>query len=237
MKSFREWMNERELDEAQTPEVIKYNKIKKLKSKIQDKKIVRFLDENLSLKYNPKEFAQPYKDTSYSIKKLSSNEIDIIHYSNTVELTSGYIQLDDESEPYCFIFSSGKKSTDLSFVKAEDDKTIKSLTNDLKILGDIFKVLEFNSLDIYDNFIKYALKEIRNKNVKSIEKIDFEECVDILYKNISGSKNKEAHLVNHSDVREFLDNYTGYMKVKNMEEFKSKIKDLDHIIYIIRNEN
>ena len=236
MKSFREWMNERELAEAQTPEVIKYNKIKKLKTKIQDKKIVRFLDENLSLKYNPKEFAQPYKDTSYSIKKLSSDEIDIIHYKNTVELTSGYIQL-DKSEPYCFIFSDSKKSMNLSFVKADDDKAIKSLTGDLKILGDIFKVLEFNSLDIFDNFIKYALKEIKNKNVKSIEKIDFEECVDILYKNISGSKNKETYLINHSDVREFLNNYTGYMKVKNMAEFKSKIKDLDHIIELIRNED
>lgn len=230
--AFREW-----LTEAQSPEIIKYNKIEKLKSKIQNKKIVKFLDNNLSLKYNPKEYAYPYKITTYGIKKLSDSEITIIHYSNTVELTSGYIQLFNKTEKYCFIFSDSKKSTDPSFVRAEDNKAIKSLTNDLKLLGDIFKILEFNSLDIYDNFIKYSLKEIKNKNIKNIEKIDFEECVDILYKNIQASKNKEAYLINHSDVREFLDNYDGYMSVKNMTEFKSKIKDLDHIIHLIRNEN
>lgn len=229
------------LREAQSEEVIKYNKIKKLKAKIQNNKIVRFLNDNLSLNYHPKDFSIPYKDTTYSIKKLSDGEIDIIHYKNTVEITSGYIQLYNQDEPYSLIFSSHKKSTDLSFVRAEDVKSIKSLSNDLKLLGDIFKVLEFSKLDIYDNFVNSSLKEMKDKNLKSkkaekAEKINFDECVDILYKNIQNSKNKEAYLINHSDVRDFLNEYDGYVSVKNISEFKSKIKDLDHIIYLIRNE-
>lgn len=241
---FREW-----LIEVKSPELTKYNKIEKLKLKIKNKSIINFLNENLSLKYHPKDYSAPYKKANSEIIKLSSKEINFVYYSGTVQLTNGYMEI-FENNDISLRIASNKRSSEMTFIYANTDDKFKTIKQDLKLLGDILVVLEFSKLDIYYKFVELFLekskpaKASKPKTSKRSQEdsfggtmnIDFDDAVDILYKNITSSKHKEAYLINHSDVREFLDDYNGYTAVKTVAEFKSKIKDLDHIIDKIRNE-
>jgi hypothetical protein len=140
-----------------------------------------------------------------------------------------------EYSDICLLISDNKRSRDQTFTYATNDK-FKVLKQDLKILGNILVILEFSKLDIYYKFVDLFLEKSKEDSLGGTTHIDFDDAVDILYKNITASKHKEAYLINYSDAREFLKDYIEYAAVKTVSEFKSKIKDLDYIIDKIRNE-
>jgi hypothetical protein len=232
MSTFREWLREAEINEVK-----KYDKVVKFIDKIKNISVKNFLFQRLRLKDKPTMgYKGGYGDT-YIIKNgKRENSIDFIHYYNGVKLTSGYIQILFISGKNVIVFGS-QGSTDYEFLRATDKESLKNAISDLQIVGKILLVLGTQEIKTYEGFVNNALDELNtNLNSKKEKKVVFEECVEYMYNAIKARKtNKLSFQISESDVRNYLDEYDGLTRVKTLDEFKNKVKDIDYYIMRIVN--